>query len=99
LTENLSGKGGCNRVYKGVLPDGKPVAVKVQKSSQEAMKDFAHEVAIISSLNHKHITPLLGFCIKDTVLISVYNFFSKGSLEENLHGKPVLTCTCLPGEA
>nr|TKS14798.1 kinase family protein [Populus alba] len=86
-SENLSGKGGCNRVYKGVLPDGKPVAVKVQKSSQEAMKDFSHEVAIISSLNHKHITPLLGFCIKDTVLISVYDFFSKGSLEENLHGK------------
>lgn len=86
-SENLFGKGGCNRVYKGVLPDGKPVAVKVQKSSQEAMKDFAHEVAIISSLNHKHITPLLGFCIKDTVLISVYDFFSKGSLEENLHGK------------
>ncbi|KAF9684491.1 hypothetical protein SADUNF_Sadunf04G0123700 [Salix dunnii] len=86
-SENLFGKGGCNRVYKGVLPDGKPVAVKVQKSSQEAMKDFAHEVAIISSLNHKRITPLLGFCIKDTVLISVYDFFSKGSLEENLHGK------------
>ncbi|KAG5247935.1 kinase family protein [Salix suchowensis] len=86
-SENLFGKGGCNRVYKGVLPDGKPVAVKVQKSSQEAIKDFAHEVAIISSLNHKRITPLLGFCIKDSVLISVYDFFSKGSLEENLHGK------------
>lgn len=99
MTENLFGKGGCNRVYKGVLPGGKPVAVKVQKSSQEAMKDFAHEVAIISSLNHKRITPLLGFCIKDSVLISVYDFFSKGSLEENLHGNPLLTCSCLPGEA
>ncbi|CAK7329491.1 unnamed protein product [Dovyalis caffra] len=86
-SENLTGKGGCNRVYKGILPDGKPVAVKVQKSSQEAVKDFAHEVEIISTLNHKYITPLFGVCIRATDLISVYDFLSKGSLEENLHGK------------
>ncbi|KAJ6692888.1 PROLINE-RICH RECEPTOR-LIKE PROTEIN KINASE PERK7 ISOFORM X1 [Salix purpurea] len=71
----------------GILPDGKPVAVKVQKSSQKAMKDFALEVEIISSLNHKHITPLVDVCFKDAGLIQVYDFLSKGSLEENLHGK------------
>lgn len=86
-SENLIGKGGCNRVYKGILPNGKSVAVKIQKSSQEALKDFAHEIEIISSLNHRHITPLVGLCIKDAHLISVYDFYSKGSLEENLHGK------------
>ncbi|KAJ6386080.1 hypothetical protein OIU77_029112 [Salix suchowensis] len=85
--ENLIGKGGCSSVYKGILPDGKPVAVKVQKSSQKAMKDFALEVEIISSLNHKHITPLVDVCFKDAGLIQVYDFLSKGSLEENLHGK------------
>jgi serine/threonine protein kinase len=81
-------------VYKGILPDGKPVAVKVQKSSQKAMKDFALEVEIISSLNHKHITPLVDVCIKDADLIYVYDFLSKGSLEENLHGKSLPTCAC-----
>ncbi|KAJ7967158.1 Kinase family protein [Quillaja saponaria] len=86
-SENLIGKGGCNRVYKGILPDGKPVAVKVSRSSKEAWKEFAHEVEIISSLKHQNITPLLGTCIEDNALISVYDFFSKGSLEENLlHG-------------
>ncbi|WJX80448.1 hypothetical protein P8452_63445 [Trifolium repens] len=44
LLENLIGKGGSNRVYKGVLPAGKPIAVKVLKSSKEAWKDFAFEV-------------------------------------------------------
>ncbi|KAJ8764956.1 hypothetical protein K2173_010421 [Erythroxylum novogranatense] len=83
---NLIGKGGCNKVYKGILPDGKPVAVKIQKSSQIARKDFSQEVGILSSLKHKHITPLLGICLKDNELISIYDLFFKGSLEENLRG-------------
>jgi hypothetical protein len=44
FAENLIGKGGSNRVYKGVLPAGKPIAVEVLKSSKEAWKDFAFEV-------------------------------------------------------
>lgn len=62
------------------------MAVKIVKSTKEAWKDFACEVDIISSLKHKHITPLIGVCIEDNALISVYDFLSKGSLEENLHG-------------
>ncbi|XVE93853.1 hypothetical protein REPUB_Repub01dG0230600 [Reevesia pubescens] len=86
-SENLIGKGGSNSVYKGILPDGKAVAVKILKLSKEACKDFANEIEIISSLKHKHIMPLVGVCIKDYDLISVYDFSSKGSLEEILHGK------------
>ncbi|KAK8582517.1 hypothetical protein V6N13_069294 [Hibiscus sabdariffa] len=85
-TENLIGKGGSNRVFKGILPDGKAVAVKILKSSKEACKDFANEIEIISSLKHERIMPLIGVCIKDHDLISVYDFSSKGSLEEILHG-------------
>ncbi|KAE8698738.1 Kinase protein with adenine nucleotide alpha hydrolases-like domain, putative isoform 4 [Hibiscus syriacus] len=94
-TENLIGKGGSNRVFKGILPDGKAVAVKILKSSKEACKDFANEIDIISSLKHKHIMPLIGVCIKDHDLISVYDFSSKGSLEEilqrNKKGKHALS--------
>ncbi|XP_057436684.1 protein kinase STUNTED isoform X2 [Lotus japonicus] len=86
-SENLIGKGGSNRVYKGTLPDGKPIAVKVMQSSKEDLKDFSREVEIMSSLKHKGITPLLGICIEDNALISVYDYFPKGSLEQNLHGK------------
>ncbi|KAA3462826.1 Receptor-like cytosolic serine/threonine-protein kinase RBK1 [Gossypium australe] len=59
-SENLIAEGGSNRVYKGILPDGKAVAVKIQKSSKDAYKDFANEIEIISSLKHKHIRPLVG---------------------------------------
>ncbi|GLT55422.1 hypothetical protein SLA2020_285430 [Shorea laevis] len=41
---------------------------------------------IISTLKHKHIATLIGVCVEDNFLISVYDFFPMGSLEENLHG-------------
>ncbi|KAL8142501.1 hypothetical protein V2J09_015533 [Rumex salicifolius] len=85
-SENLIGKGGCSRVYKGHFPDGKSVAVKVTNSSKAAWEDFSREIEIISSLKHKNITPLFGVCIENSKLISVYEFMSNGSLEENLHG-------------
>ncbi|XP_059653981.1 protein kinase STUNTED isoform X2 [Cornus florida] len=94
-SENLIGKGGCNCVYKGLLPEGKPVAVKILKSSKEAWKDFALEVNIMTSLKHKNITPLLGISVEDKDLMSVYDLLPKGNLEENLHGynkaKPLLS--------
>lgn len=86
LTENLIGEGGCSYVFKGHLPCGRSVAVKILKSYKEAWIDFYSEMNIISTLKHKHITSLIGVCVEDNFLISVYDFFPMGSLEENLHG-------------
>lgn len=85
--ENMIGKGGSNRVYKGLLPDGKAVAVKILTSSKEAWKDFALEVDIMTTLGHKNITSLLGICVEDNHLITVYDYMPRGNLEENLHSK------------
>lgn len=90
-TENLIGKGGCSKVYKGCLPDGQQVAVKLAKSSKKAWEYFLLEVEILTSLQHKNITPLLGICVEDNDLISIFKFFPKGSLEEHLHGKLLLS--------
>ncbi|XP_075477897.1 protein kinase STUNTED-like [Primulina tabacum] len=85
--ENLIGKGGSNTVYKGVLPEGKPVAIKVLQSSEEAWKDFILEFDIMTTVKHERITPLLGICVESSSnLVSVYDLLSKGNLEENLHG-------------
>ncbi|KAL4585046.1 hypothetical protein LXL04_009659 [Taraxacum kok-saghyz] len=85
-SENLIGKGGCHRVYKGMFPDGKMVAVKIRKSSREAWKDYILEIEIMTSINHENITPLLGVCVEDDNLISVYDLVLRGNLEDNIHG-------------
>ncbi|CAN6485266.1 unnamed protein product [Victoria cruziana] len=84
---NLVGKGGCSKVYKVLLPNGKPLAVKILKTSEEAWKEFLLEVEIISSLEHKNVISLVGVCVEQNSLIAVYNFLPRGSLEYYLHGR------------
>ncbi|XP_039117115.1 probable receptor-like serine/threonine-protein kinase At5g57670 [Dioscorea cayenensis subsp. rotundata] len=86
-TENLVGKGGSSMVYKGCLSDGRELAVKILKPSEDALKEFTSEIEIITSLNHKNIISLLGFCFENNNLVLVYDFLSRGSLEECLHGE------------
>ncbi|KAK6938358.1 UspA, partial [Dillenia turbinata] len=84
--ENLIGKGGSSKVYKGCLPDGKELAVKILKSSEDVLKEFVLEIEMITALNHRNIVSLFGFCFEDSHLLLVYDFLSRGSLEDNLYG-------------
>ncbi|XP_009362341.2 protein kinase STUNTED-like isoform X3 [Pyrus x bretschneideri] len=94
LADNIIGRGGSSQVYRGCLPDGKELAVKILKPSEDVLKEFVLEIDIITTLNHKNIISLLGFCFEDNNLLLVYDFLSRGSLEENLHGtkKDPLAC-------
>ncbi len=84
--ECIVGQGGTSQVYKGCLENGKELAVKILKYSAEVLKEFVSEIEIISSLSHKNIISLAGFCFKDTDLLLVYEYMQRGSLEEILHG-------------
>ncbi|KAJ8483922.1 hypothetical protein OPV22_016407 [Ensete ventricosum] len=85
--EQLIGKGGSSHVYKGCLPDGKELAVKILKHSEDVMNEFISEIEIITALHHKNIISLFGFCFENKALVLVYDFLSRGSLEDNLHGE------------
>ncbi|PON86233.1 Serine/threonine protein kinase [Trema orientale] len=87
MPENMVGRGGSSRVYRGCLSDGKELAVKILKPSEDVIKEFVQEIEIITALNHKNIISLFGFCFEDGNLLLVYDFLSRGSLEENLHGR------------
>lgn len=73
-------------MYMGCLPDGQKVAIKVSKLSEESSRDFVLEVQIITRILHDGVVPLIGICVEDYNLYSIYNYFSRGSLQENLHG-------------
>ncbi|KAJ1704597.1 hypothetical protein LUZ63_004376 [Rhynchospora breviuscula] len=85
--DKLIGKGGTSRVYKATFSDGRDLAVKMLKPSNEALKEFMCEVEIASCLHHKNIITLDGFCFENRSLILVYDYLSNGSLEEILHGE------------
>jgi len=86
ISENFIGKGGSSQVFRGCLPDGKELAVKILKPSEDVLKEFILEIEIITTLHHKNIISLLGFCFENGKFLLVYDLLSRGSLEENLHG-------------
>nr|XP_043614756.1 LEAF RUST 10 DISEASE-RESISTANCE LOCUS RECEPTOR-LIKE PROTEIN KINASE-like 2.4 isoform X2 [Erigeron canadensis] len=79
------GQGGYGSVYKGQLPDGKLVAVKLQAETRGDGEDFINEVASISRTSHVNIVTLLGFCIDGEKRALMYEFMPNGSLDKFLH--------------
>ncbi|KAH7315237.1 hypothetical protein KP509_21G041200 [Ceratopteris richardii] len=89
--DNIVGKGGFAKVYKGILPGGDVIAIKELYQSNTAEmkeKEFLIEIGIMAHVRHPNITPLIGFCLEGGLYL-VYNFYLNGSLAENLHGTRV----------
>ncbi|KAJ9172792.1 hypothetical protein P3X46_016000 [Hevea brasiliensis] len=85
---NLLGQGGFGFVHKGVLPNGKEIAVKSLKSgSGQGEREFQAEVEIISRVHHRHLVSLVGYCIAGGQRMLVYEFVPNKTLEYHLYGK------------
>uniref|UniRef100_A0ACD5TS47 Uncharacterized protein n=1 Tax=Avena sativa TaxID=4498 RepID=A0ACD5TS47_AVESA len=76
------GQGGFGSVYKGELPNGVPVAVKMLESSTGEGEEFINEVATIGLIHHTNIVRLLGFCSEGTRRALIYEFMPNESLEK-----------------
>ena len=76
------GQGGYGSVYKGELPNGVPVAVKMLESSAGEGEEFINEVATIGLIHHTNIARLLGFCSEGIRQALIYEFMPNESLEK-----------------
>ena len=82
----LLGQGGFGFVHKGVLPNGKEIAVKSLKSgSGQGDREFAAEVEIISRVHHRHLVSLVGYCLNGERKLLVYEFVPNNNLEFHLY--------------
>jgi len=90
---NLLGQGGFGYVYKGILQNGRAVAIKSLKAgSGQGEREFQAEVEIISRVHHRHLVSLVGYCIADGQRMLVYEFVPNSTLEFHLYGngQPVM---------
>lgn len=92
--DNMIGQGGFGYVFKGVLPNGREVAVKCLKTgSGQGEREFQAEVEIISRVHHRHLVSLVGYSIADTERMLVYEYVPNKTLEHHLYSK--LVCTVI----
>ncbi|KAD2805978.1 hypothetical protein R6Q59_029035 [Mikania micrantha] len=96
-TENFSndriiGRGGYGTVYRGVLPDGRVVAVKKKlREGIEGEKEFKAEMEVLTGNGfgwpHPNLVPLYGWCLDGSEKLLVYEYMEGGTLEDLLHDR------------
>ncbi|XP_042483204.1 probable LRR receptor-like serine/threonine-protein kinase At5g48740 [Macadamia integrifolia] len=81
------GRGSFGYVYRGKLPEGKLVAVKVRfDQTQLGADSFVNEVHLLSLVRHQNLVSLEGFCYESKQQILVYEYLPGGSLADALYG-------------
>ncbi|KAI4311955.1 hypothetical protein MLD38_036816 [Melastoma candidum] len=88
--ENKLEQGGFGPVYKGVLTDGKEVAIKrLSRSSAQGLMELRNEVVLIARLQHRNLVRLLGFCLEQHEMMLVYEYMPNKSLHFFLFDKSI----------
>lgn len=85
--DRIVGRGGFGTVYRGVLPDGREVAVKkLQREGIEGEREFMAEMEVLSGNGfgwpHPNLVTLYGWCLDGSEKLLVYEFMEGGSLED-----------------
>ncbi|XP_023885760.1 LRR receptor-like serine/threonine-protein kinase ERECTA isoform X2 [Quercus suber] len=91
MTENLSekyiiGYGASSTVYKCVLKNCKPVAIKKLYSHYQCLKEFETELETVGSIKHRNLVCLQGYSLSPSGNLLFYDYMENGSLWDLLHG-------------
>ncbi|XP_073103307.1 cysteine-rich receptor-like protein kinase 4 [Elaeis guineensis] len=84
--DNKLGQGGFGPVYRGILPNGKEIAVKrLSTRSHQGTTEFKNEVRLIAKLQHRNLVRMLGCCIQNEERLLVYEYLANKSLDSFLN--------------
>lgn len=94
--DRVIGRGGYATVYKGVLPDGRVVAVKkLQRGGMEGEREFRAEMEVLTQHGvnwpHPNLVNLYGWCLDGADKLLVYEFMEGGTLEDFISDRTRLT--------
>eukprot|EP01018_Ginkgo_biloba_P007133 Gb_08220 [translate_table: standard] len=85
--EKIIGKGRFGTVYKGILSNGYPVAIKrFQLDETSSRKHALSEVKILGQLRHRNLLRILGYFFNGNEMVLISEFMPNLSLHILLHG-------------
>ncbi|CAN1849664.1 Receptor-like cytoplasmic kinase 176 [Linum perenne] len=93
--DSVLGEGGFGSVFKGWVDEnsltpskpGTGIIIAVKRLNQDGFqghKEWLAEIDYLGQLHHPNLVKLLGYCLEDYHRLLVYEFLSRGSLENLL---------------
>ncbi|KAG0452315.1 hypothetical protein HPP92_024710 [Vanilla planifolia] len=81
------GRGGFGAVYKTILKNGHPVAIKklMVSSLVKSQDEFDREVKKMGKLQHPNLVSLEGYYWTTSLQLLIYEYVAGGSLHKHLH--------------
>ncbi|CAA7033112.1 unnamed protein product [Microthlaspi erraticum] len=87
--DTLLADGKFGPVYRGFLPGGIHVAVKVLvHGSTLSDQEAARELEFLGRIKHPNLVPLTGYCIAGDQRIAIYEYMENGNLQNLLQDLP-----------
>ncbi|KAI3512738.1 hypothetical protein L1887_20057 [Cichorium endivia] len=84
--QRLLGSGGYGRVYRGSLPDGTQIAIKVlQLQTGNSTKSFNRECQVLKRIRHRNLIRIITACSLPDFKALVLPFMANGSLDNRLY--------------
>lgn len=98
--DSILGEGGFGYVFKGWIEEngtaptkpgsGVTVAVKnLKPDGLQGHREWVAEVDFLGQLHHPNLVKLIGYCIEDDQRLLVYEFMTRGSLENHLFRRTI----------
>lgn len=93
--DSVVGEGGFGAVFKGWIDEntlvpvrpGTGVVIAVKRLNQEGLQghsEWLTEINYLGQLHHPNLVKLIGYCFEDEHRLLVYEFLTKGSLDNHL---------------